>query len=524
MVARLVTLLGLFAAVGLGTCAARARYLPSARTLPGLRIDGAELPAGADLPAFVASRAHALESRRVTLFVEDEPDRVLREASLVELGLVVDQDTVVREAERVGHDGDLLARIEAAERARRGDVDVPLLPVVKGDALMAFLTTVKEATDTQPVSARLDLDRHGVIPEKPGRYLDAFGGVAALELAARDPLAQRVKVPVAHVAPRMTSALVSTLDVHAVVSEYETYFSRGGDQARRGKNIDVAASRLDGVVLSPGELVSFNQIVGDRSEENGFQKSWEIFKGEMIEGIGGGTCQVASTFHAIAFFAGLDIVERLPHSRPSAYIPMGLDSTVVYPIVDLKVRNPHPFPVVLHAKTQGNKLKMELLGPSRPVRVAFGRELLTSVPYPRKVVEKSELSSKKIVVKQHGIRGFKIRRSRLLKFADGTAKKEENTDFYPPTTEIYEVPVGFDVALLPPLPEEAGDGDDGVPASRDASTPTPSAAPVPSTVPCAGDCPEQVQAATDLQMVDAPGAHAPTGAQANPAKSIWLRR
>ena len=104
-------------------------------------------------------------------------------------------------------------------------------------------------------------------------------------------------------------------------------------------------------------MVSFNAIVGDRSEENGFQKSWEIFKGEMVEGVGGGTCQVASTFHAAAFFGGLDVLERLPHSRPSAYIPMGLDSTVVYPIVDLKLRNPHPFPVVVHAKTDGNKLR-----------------------------------------------------------------------------------------------------------------------------------------------------------------------
>ena len=119
-------------------------------------------------------------------------------------------------------------------------------------------------------------------------------------------------------------------------------------------NIDAAASKLDGLVLEPGELFSFNAVVGDRSEENGFQKSWEINKGEMVEGVGGGTCQVASTFYAAAFFSGLDVLERLPHSRPSAYIPMGLDSTVVYPAVDLKVRNPHSFPVVVHAKTIGH--------------------------------------------------------------------------------------------------------------------------------------------------------------------------
>src|SRR6185503_4092540 len=107
-----------------------------------------------------------------------------------------------------------------------------------------------------------------------------------------------------------------------------------------------------------------------------FKMAWEIFKGEMRPGVGGGTCQVASTLHAVAFFGGLEILERLPHSRPSAYIPMGLDATVVYPVVDMKLKNPHPFPVVLHTKVQGNKLRIELLGATKPVRVSFERELV----------------------------------------------------------------------------------------------------------------------------------------------------
>src|SRR6516225_9879693 len=128
----------------------------------------------------------------------------------------------------------------------------------------------------------------------------------------------------------------------------------------------------------------------------------------MVEGVGGGTCQVASTFHAATFFAGFEVLERLPHSRPSAYIPMGLDSTVVYPIVDLKVRNPYPFPVVVHARTEGNKLKMELLGAQRLVKVSFHREIVDSVPYSRKVNEDDKLSGNHVVHKQHGIRGFHI--------------------------------------------------------------------------------------------------------------------
>jgi vancomycin resistance protein YoaR len=375
------------------------------------------------------------------------------------------------------------------------------------------LQGIKESFDTPPTSARLDLDSRQVIAEKPGRYLDENGAAEALESLIADG-GDTLRVPVALFPPRISSAFVKALDISAVLGEYETFFSRGGDQARRGKNIDVASSKLDGLILSPGELVSFNAVVGERSEANGFQKSWEIFKGEMVEGTGGGTCQVASTFHAATFFAGLDVLERLPHSRPSAYIPMGLDSTVVYPSVDLKIKNPHPFPVVVHARTIGNKLKVEVLGRSKPVSVAFGRDVVATVPYTRKVTEEPGLSGKKIVVKQHGIRGYRIKRSRVLTYADGSKKVETTSDFYPPTTEIYQVPVGFDVSALPPLP--AAEGDDKDPAAAPAAAPAAPAA-TSTAQPVADARPE-------VELVDGPGAHAPTAAQANPSKSVFLRR
>ena len=359
------------------------------------------------------------------------------------------------------------------------------------------------------VSARLDLDHHGVLAEVPGRYLDPDGALATITRAAAAdaPLdGARATLPVAHIAPRFTRASIEGLDVHAVLASYETYFSRGGEQARRGTNIDVAASKLDGVVLSPGELFSFNEIVGERSEENGFQRSWEIHKGEMIEGVGGGTCQVASTLYAAAFFSGLDVLERLPHSRPSAYVPMGLDATVVYPDVDMKLRNPFAFPVAVHAKVDGNRLHVELLGASRPVRsVEFTREIVEALPYERKVEEDPKLRGTTVRVKQHGIAGYTVKRTRVLSFAGGKVKREETTDTYPPTMEIDEVPVGFDEAQLPALP--------GAPAVDGA---------VPAAVAAAA--PAVGGAAPELVFVEAPGAHAPTKGQASPAKVVSLTR
>jgi vancomycin resistance protein YoaR len=373
------------------------------------------------------------------------------------------------------------------------------------------------------------LDKKVTVPGRLGRYIDPDAALEAVLAVAEHPEMDAVAMPTRSFPPHVTEAFVDKLDIAAQLSAYETYFSRAGDQARRGKNIDVATQKIDGLVLSPGELVSFNDVVGERSEDNGFAKSWEIYKGEMVEGIGGGTCQVASTFYATLLFGGMDVVERLPHSRPSAYIPMGLDATVVYPVVDLKLRNPYDFPVVVHAKTEGNKLKMQLFGSQKPAKVSFQREVEDTFPYKRKVVFEPKLRwSKRVVVKQHGIKGYKIKRTRIVEYKNGTRKKETNTDLYPPTTEIYEVPPGFDVALLPPLPDADQDDDDApeTPSvatgagtvqlpTRGHEAPNPAASPAG----CTGEC-----ATVALDIIEGAGAHAPTEAQMNPPKTIMLTR
>ncbi|MBN9161220.1 MAG: VanW family protein [Myxococcales bacterium] len=512
---------GLFAFLGGSALGLKLHYLPTGAVLPGLTIDGERLPeeaTAASVQALAADRAKSLLGRRIAFNLEGH-DRPVLEATLEELGVRVDVERTAAVALRVGEDGDLITRAEAVREAREGRTDVPLFTYVDRDVAMAKLLALKEIEDTQPVSARLDLEKHETVPERDGRYIDADETIAALELAARERRTESIALPLKTFAPRISSAFLKSLDISTVIAEYETHFSRGGEARRRGKNIDTAAQKLDGIVISPGEMLSFNDIVGERSEENGFHKSWEIFKGEMVEGIGGGTCQVSSTFHAATLFAGFDVLERLPHSRPSAYIPMGLDSTVVYPAVDLKVRNPHPFPVVVHAKSSGNTLRVELLGKMRPVHVGFNREVVSTLPYKRKVEEDPTLSGKKVVVKQHGIQGYKIKRTRLFTYPDGTKKKEEETDTYPPTTEIYKVPVGFDVAALPSLP--GGEGEDSELGGN--PSPTPPSARGPSAAGTDATAATQTPA-DDVEFVDAPGAHAPSASQRDPAKMLWLRR
>lgn len=505
-----VSLVALFAAGS--AFAAKPRLLPDAVVLPGLRVDGMPVGQGSDGEPEVVARKAAFEARRVALL---SGDREVVRLSFAELGVRVDEKATLQRLRAVGHDGSVIERAEVAREATQGALDVPLALVVDRDAALAKLEPSKLELDTAPVSAKLDLDAHATVPGKDGTYVDLDATLARVEMLARSGFANEKDVaPFVTIAvpPRVSKSFVDSLDVSVVVSEFETHFSRGGEQARRGKNIDVAAGKLDGLILSPGQLVSFNEIVGERSEANGFQKSWEIFKGEMVEGVGGGTCQVASTFHAAVFFGGLDVLERLPHSRPSHYITMGLDSTVVYPAVDLKVRNPHPFPVVVHTKTSGNSLRVELLGKSKPAKVTFGRDVVATLPYKRKIIEEASLPGNRVVVKQHGIKGYRIKRSRQIVYADGTKKVEDSTDFYPPTTEIYLVPAGFDESRLPALPE-GGDSTDTDSTAKKA----PSTA---GAVACAGDCDKP---ADNIEVVEARGVHAPTAGQVAPSRSVYMK-
>lgn len=497
-----VTLSGLVAASAIY---GRARYFPPGEVLPGLRVDGTEVVG--DVAAVIEARASALLARKIAVVPSDDRKRPLTTTTFAELGVDVDRERMRALALALGHEGDVLGRMEQADRARRGELDVPLLVRVDDKRAAALLAPLKLAEDTAAIPARLDLERRAVVPDKSGRAVDVAAAIAAIEPLARSSEATLV-LPVHRYAPRISSEFLRGLDISTVLASFETGFSRGGDQGPRARNIEVGAAKLDGLVMPPGELVSFNQIVGERSEENGFQKAYEIFKGEMVPGIGGGTCQVASTLHAAVFFAGVDVLERLPHSRPSAYIPMGLDSTVVYPSVDMKLRNPFPFPVVVHAKVDGNKLRIEVLGKEKPASVTFSRAVVQTYPYTRKVIEEPGLSGQKVIVKQHGIRGFRVQRTRVLAFRDGKKRHESTYDYYPPTVEIYRVPASFDPSLLPPLPEEAD-------ANGDATTAPPSTA---SSSPSA----QPGEAKPPLEIVNAPGTHTPNPAQANPARVFSL--
>jgi vancomycin resistance protein YoaR len=421
----------------------------------GLRIAGEPLAPGETIRAAVVRHARAIEHAPVELVVAGAATKSVIHTTYGELGVQVPVESLVRRAERLGHHDGFGVRARERLMAARGELDVPVAIELDVGAMLRVLLPFKENEDRRAIPARYDFANSRVIPDRAGWLLDVDAAAEAVRAAARKP-ESIVRLPILSRTATVTADALAHLSTHEVVSEFETAFAYTGADAPRGKNIQNAASKLDGVVLPPHEVVSFNAIVGPRTVDNGFQHAFQIYKGEMVEGVGGGTCQVSSTLHAAAVFAGLEVVERAPHSRPLGYIPLGLDSTVVYPEVDLKLRNPWNFPLLVHATVDAGRIRVQLLGERRAAQVTVSRETLKVWPFWRKIELHPELPKGRFVRKEKGIRGYDIKVIRRTVRSDGESTVETSIDKYPPTPELYWVAPDLDTdQALPPLPEGA---------------------------------------------------------------------
>jgi vancomycin resistance protein YoaR len=267
---------------------------------------------------------------------------------------------------------------------------------------------------------------------------------------------RELQLAVAETPPQVRSEDLHDIDVSSVISTWETRYSNAAIDNDRTYNLKVGADKLNGHIIRPGQVFSFNGAVGDRTEKEGYRVAPVIQGGELIDGLAGGMCQIASTLHAAAFFAGLDIVRSTPHSRPSSYIPMGLDSTVVYPSVDLKLKNPYEFPIVIHYMVNQGAVKVELLGKKLPYHVAFEREIITEAKFPSTTRPDIEMPTGQKYPDQEGYPGYRIKRRRYLFTGkwkidaknenrgkpDGLVSRREWDLSYPPTTEIVRLGSG----------------------------------------------------------------------------------
>lgn len=373
-------------------------------------------------------------------------------------------EILTREVELVGAGGttkltwaDLGAELAPDEVKLYGETADPNALAAKGSLPLRLdrakaikaLTELKAKTDRAAINAYLDLEARLIHDDSPGAALDVWGSLPRLAVALRQA-APRVELATTPLPAAVTKASIGIEDISHVLGHYTTKFSVADKD--RNFNLKLAASKLNGVVLKPGEEFSFNATVGERSQRMGYKVAHVITAGEMVDGLAGGTCQISTTLFGAAFFAGIDIVKTINHSRPSAYTPLGFDATVVWPDVDLKLKNPYEFPVVIRYVVANGESKVEILGQKRPYdKIVFERKIIEESPFPSEERLDEEMALDTQQIDQEGFPGFKLERYRLFYKGKKLVKKNKWVLNYKPVTEYIRRGTNPDPAAKQPV-------------------------------------------------------------------------
>lgn len=224
-----------------------------------------------------------------------------------------------------------------------------LVPRVDADVLGGLVDARVTADGGEPVDASFEVvdGEPRVVPAQPGVDYDTADVSEALLTALVAGQGERAAdVPASVDQPDLTTREARRLGVEEVVSDFSTYYP---DADYRNVNLGRAAELVDGTLLEPGETFSLNGTVGERTVANGFTEGYVISDGILVEDLGGGVSQMATTLFNAMFFAGLEDVEHKPHSFYIDRYPVGREATVSWGSIDLRFRNDTDHGVLIEA-------------------------------------------------------------------------------------------------------------------------------------------------------------------------------
>ncbi len=345
---------------------------------------------------------------------------------------------------------------------RRGVLVVGLDP----DALHPAVARAFPGIERERRDARFQVvgRRVRVVPDRPGTTIDM---ATLAEQAVRAPGAT-VDVTTAPAPAAVTAAQLRALGIREVVSEYTTDYPCCEP---RTTNIARAAALLDGTVIPAGGTFSMNASVGERTIARGFVAAPEIAGGEFVEGVGGGTSQVATTLYNAAFFAGLELVRHTPHGVYISRYPMGREATISWGGPELIFRNDWPAAIYLRVRTTPTSVTVQMFSRT------LGRRVTTETGAPTGQVEPKEVRrfdpslepGTQVVDQSQGGPGFSIAYTRKV-WRGSTLRRDETWNW------TYR-PVDAYIRVGPDAPDAPATTDPSPPST----TPEPTSPPTSTT-------------------------------------------
>ena len=218
------------------------------------------------------------------------------------------------------------------------------------------LSALAEEYCTAPVDAVLNETDFTITDEVWGYgfNVDAAGNL----LKAANP-GDSITLSLTYIKPEHTREdLENTLFKDVLASRDTIYYL----DPPRTNNLVLACQAINNYIVKPGESFSFNEVLGERTAEKGYQEAGAYADGETVDQLGGGICQVASTLYYCTLYADLHIIEREEHMFTADYLPLGMDATVNWGTLDFRFRNNTEHPIRIEAKAEDSYVTVVLRG------------------------------------------------------------------------------------------------------------------------------------------------------------------
>ena len=238
-------------------------------------------------------------------------------------------------------------------------------------------------------------------------------------------------IPLKITIPNVTTDQLGTAAFPDLLSKFTTKYN-AGDKART-TNLALASKKINGTVIMPGETFSYNKALGERTIAAGYKEAKIYQNGKVVDGLGGGICQISSTLYNSVVFANLEIVSRKNHQFVPSYVTAGRDATVVYGSKDFKFKNTRKYPVKIVSSVKGGIATVCIYGVKEDTeyKVDIQTTITGTIPMQTVYIDNDQLEEGKEIVTQKGHNGTKSETYKIL-YLDGkvVSKKLLSKDTY----------------------------------------------------------------------------------------------
>ena len=286
----------------------------------------------------------------------------------------------------------------------------------------------------EPVDAYCETNPFKLYPEEDGIDFNISLDEAAKIIAV--PNQEEYKIPLKITKATKTVNDIGTEAFPYLISTFSTKYD--ASNRNRSKNLELAASKINGTVLMPGEEFSYNKVVGKRTVEAGYKDAKIYSNGQVVDGLGGGICQISSTLYNAVLMADLEITERRNHYFKTSYVAAGRDATVVWGSIDFKFKNTRTYPIKIEAKVSNGIAEFKIHGikEEKEYDIKILPVVTQTIPYGTQEIIDPTMAPGTSKVTQGGSSGCRVT-TYIEKRLDGkvVSKEKISSDYYKPLNQ-----------------------------------------------------------------------------------------